>query len=86
MLKPKLVKSQFDRDGKASIHLEFAQRKFQICYINALQKEWGAYSIGEAILNKDSYLHVKSEHIILKRTILEKLDLTQTHYIVIRLV
>lgn len=51
LLQPKLVKEQFDDKGKASISLSFANRKFNIIYVNESHKDYGEYEIKSLYFN-----------------------------------
>ena len=42
-ISPKLVKEQFDSEGKASISLPFASRRFTVTYVNSGHKDFGEY-------------------------------------------
>jgi len=45
VLKPKLVAEQFDRKGKASITLVFAEKQFEVIYRNPKELDFGEYCI-----------------------------------------
>lgn len=45
VIEPKLVKEQFDNDGRASIELNFGNKKFRIFYINENHRDYGQYQI-----------------------------------------
>lgn len=51
LLEPKLVKSQFNEKGEASVETLFAGRKFHIVYRNPKQSDYGNYRISEVTLN-----------------------------------
>ena len=45
---PKLMKEQFDEEGKAAIGLTFGNRKFEVTYHNEQHLEYGDYRIVQA--------------------------------------
>ena len=51
VLMPKLLKSQFDGEGTASVTLPFAGKKWKITYENKSAKEYGEYKVSEAVLD-----------------------------------
>ncbi len=51
VLSPKLVKQQFDPDGKAAIRTRFADRAFTVTYHNPAGLDYGEYRIGSMLLN-----------------------------------
>ena len=51
VIKPALLKEQFDEEGKASINLTFAEKRFDIVYTNPSKLQVGEYKIKEASLN-----------------------------------
>lgn len=57
LLEPKLLKEQFDAQGKAEISLQFAGRPFQVIYKNEQGKEYGEYSVSEVFLNGERLLN-----------------------------
>ena len=61
VLKPKLVKEQFDKDGKASVQHIFADKCFCIEYHNPKGLTYGQYGIKQAICD-DTIELVNSEH------------------------
>lgn len=50
-LNPKLMKEQFDENGKASIKLNFGKKKWKVIYVNSQDKEYGEYKIGTVFLD-----------------------------------
>lgn len=50
-LEPKLLKGQFDKEGRASVETVFHRKKTRVIYENPLKKEYGGYQIGEVTLN-----------------------------------
>lgn len=45
MIEPKLLKEQFDSEGKAGIYFAFADKSFHLVYENAESREYGEYGI-----------------------------------------
>ena len=52
---PKLVKAHFDKEGKASVDLPFAGRDLTIEIRNGSGKEFGEYTVGNAMLDQKEY-------------------------------
>ena len=50
VIAPKLVREQFDREGTAALALPFADRRFQITFVNLNKKDYGQYRIEKAYL------------------------------------
>lgn len=48
-ISPKLVKQQFDEDGKASVKLMFAGKQLEVIYENAKRLDYGEYCIRNAV-------------------------------------
>ncbi len=48
VIRPKLLKKQFDTDKTAFIRLFFAGKEFEVTFINTQGLEYGAYKIGSA--------------------------------------
>lgn len=69
VIKPALLKEQFDAEGKASISLNFAGKRFDIVYTNSSNQQAGNYIIKEASLNgikltsNNSYVSIPREEI-----------------------
>ncbi len=51
VIEPKLMAEQFDAKKRAGINLLFADRKWQISYINESCKEYGDYCIGKIVID-----------------------------------
>ena len=51
VLEPKLLRTQFTREGKAGIRLRFGDRSWYIVYVNTKNKEYGEYQIGPVYLD-----------------------------------
>ena len=52
---PKILLKQFDDENKAAIEMNFAERMFNIIYINEGKKEYGDYSVKEIYINGEEY-------------------------------
>lgn len=48
VIAPALMPEQYDQEGKASLKIEFAGRKFSIHIFNREKKEWNKVQIKEA--------------------------------------
>ena len=64
---PKLMKEQFDSGGKASIEINFANKKLKIIYINSKLRKVDEYSIKSVKVNgeKDKVNYLKSDNYII---------------------
>jgi cellobiose phosphorylase len=51
VLKPKLTREQFSADGKASVHTVFANKNFDVTYINSQALPYGQYVVSKIIAN-----------------------------------
>jgi len=51
VFEPKLLKEQFDAEGKAGLSMNFGKKKWDITFINAQGLEYGDYAIGSVSLN-----------------------------------
>lgn len=50
VLCPKLVRSQFDQHGEASISFSFGGKRFAVRFVNLNDKDYGQYHVGKAYL------------------------------------
>ena len=82
VLKPRLLKEQFDKAGSASISLSYRERKFKVEYLNKSKKEFGEYQIGS--IRIDGILYGETTDRIEKHKIMG-LDKESTHHISIEL-
>ncbi len=48
---PKLLKEQFDAQGRAQIKLTFQGKKLEVTYVNEQKKEYGSYAVQSVSLN-----------------------------------
>lgn len=84
-IEPKLLKNQFDSFGRTSVNTIFAGRKLNIIYSNDEKLEYGDYSIKEADVDDTKIDTPEKYRVVIKRSMIEKLDQNKTHDIVIKL-
>ncbi len=85
LLEPKLLKEQFDEEGKAEVSFEFGGRSFVVTYRNREGKEFGEYRIGAAALDNEP-LRNEAEKFVLSREAIQKLDSNSVHRIRVDLI
>jgi cellobiose phosphorylase len=51
LIEPKLVREQFDAEGRASAELDFAGRRLRVLYVNPRGLDWGEYRVGRLAVN-----------------------------------
>lgn len=86
-LEPKLVKEQFDTNGKASIKTIFADREFEVVYTATGGLNYGEYQIHSVTLNGDEVtLQRGSGSVIIPREELLSLQTDKRHVIEVTLV
>ncbi|QFJ55165.1 GH36-type glycosyl hydrolase domain-containing protein [Pseudobutyrivibrio xylanivorans] len=73
VIEPALMKEQFDEEGKASIALNFAGKRFTIVFTNSSNSEVGEYSIKNATLNGKE-IALDGARVVIAREIIETLD------------
>ena len=83
-MEPKLVKEQFDEEGKASIEIDFAGKKFEVVYRNPDKKDFGEYAVKNVTVNDEKVGDVESDYAIIQKGYLETLTIG-THKIVVDL-
>ena len=76
---PKLMLNQFDDENKAVIKMTFADRRFDIEYINNDLKECNEYKISEIIIDDRNYEFEKLP--MIKRSNIESLEKEKVHNI-----
>lgn len=80
MLEPKLVKPQFDQDGKASVETLFADRMFRIVYSNPEGADFGGYRIKGVTLNgQPAACDPSGNGCLISRSVLEALPKDGVH-------
>lgn len=87
LLEPKLVKEQFDVEGKASIHTMFADRELEVLYRNREGREYGEYQISSILMNGTHVtLQRVSEGVLIPRAELTALEPGKCHFLEVELV
>ena len=77
---PKLMREQFDEEGRAIIRLTFGEKKFEVVYYNVQKLQYGDYRIRKAFCNKSEIKHTEFEAFVEKSTI-KALDNESVHKI-----
>jgi cellobiose phosphorylase len=79
-LEPKLVREQFDPDGKASVSTLFASRKLNVTYHNTSDLAYGEYSIKEIRLDDEPvFFELRDSTATLSRDTVVSLAEDRTH-------
>lgn len=81
VIAPALMPEQYDQEGKASLKIEFAGRKFSIHIFNREKKEWNKVQIKEAFCDGTLLSAEGDRQARLKRSEIEKLTLEKVHEI-----
>ncbi|MFD1178454.1 GH36-type glycosyl hydrolase domain-containing protein [Paenibacillus puldeungensis] len=85
-LEPKLVKSEFNEAGEASVETLFADRMFKIVYSNPQHADYGQYRVASVQLDGQPLpLTSKDKECLISRSILEALPKQGVHRIDITL-
>ena len=85
MIKPKLLKKQFDESKTASIRFYFAGKEFEVVFKNAEGLEFGAYKIGTADCDGKTLQIVDGRQILIDRERITSMN-DNLHKIVVDLV
>lgn len=85
LLAPKLLGEQFDAAGCASVSIPFAGKDLTVIYRNPERKDFGSYSIGSAVCDKETLTVNDDASLILPRETIEGLS-DGHHEIMIELV
>ncbi|MEI2398075.1 cellobiose phosphorylase [Paenibacillus phytohabitans] len=86
LLQPKLVKEQFDAEGRASIKTIFAGRELKVVYTASGSAEYGEYQIHAVKLNgAEVTLQRVSEGVVISRSLLSALPEGQVHLLEVEL-
>uniref|UniRef100_UPI00406D2E1B GH36-type glycosyl hydrolase domain-containing protein n=1 Tax=Paenibacillus sp. FSL L8-0436 TaxID=2954686 RepID=UPI00406D2E1B len=86
LLQPKLVKEQFDEQGKATIKTVFAERMLEVAYTSTGSREYGEYEIYSVSLNgAEVTLQRVSEGVVIPRSILRALPEGELHLLQVEL-
>lgn len=67
VLSPRLLSTQFDETGEASIEIPFAGKKLKIVYRNPERKEFSEYHIAEAWCDQKKLQDVTEERVLILR-------------------
>ena len=84
MISPKLMKQQFDKVGRASIRLIFADKEFEVVYQNPKGLEYGEYVIKNAVCDGKMTLASVNNMAILERAAIQDMG-EGAHTIVVEL-
>jgi cellobiose phosphorylase len=84
VLEPKLVKEQFNQEGKARIVVQFANRELDIVYLNQDRLDYGEYQIISAFLD-GKLISFNGSFGIIPRLLIISLDPNNTHHIEVEL-
>lgn len=76
---PKILLKQFDDENKATIEMDFAERKLKIEYINEGKKEYGDYIVNQIYINAEEY-KINGQPVI-NRNVITALDENIKHTI-----
>lgn len=74
VIRPKLLKKQFDSKGIASIKCRFAEKNLEVIFKNPDGMEYGAYETGRASCDKEALQIVDKAQVIIKRGTVESMD------------
>ncbi|EHI97831.1 cellobiose phosphorylase-like protein [Clostridium sp. DL-VIII] len=55
LFEPKILARQFNDESKASIKMNFAERRLKVEYINSYNKEYGEYKVSEVYIDGQEY-------------------------------
>ena len=78
-----LMAEQFDKEGNASLYLEFAGKKFEVCISNPDKKEYGEYQIVQAYCDEKEIEKRADGSACMKKETIEQLSSDETHNITI---
>lgn len=73
VIEPKLVKEQFDAEGKVELKLQFAEKSFRIVIKNPEKLTYGEYAIKSAVYGEKTELNCKGNAAILERKEIENM-------------
>ena len=85
VIKPKLLKKQFDENRTASIRCRFAEKEFEVTFKNADELEFGEYGIGRADCDEKMLQIVDGMQVLMEREVVEAMD-GSLHKITVELV
>ena len=78
------MKQQFDKDGKASIRLIFAEKEFEVVYQNPKRLEYGKYVIKNAVCDGKVTLTSDDNAAVLTRMAIQNMN-EGVHTIIVEL-
>ena len=85
VIKPKLMKSQFDESGTASIRFYFSGKEFEVTFKNTQAMEIGDYKIGVAVCDGKKLQIVNGTQALVERVAVKTMN-DDLHKVVIELV
>jgi cellobiose phosphorylase len=86
MIEPKLVKAQFDNEHVASAFTIFREKKLNIQYKNEDKLEYGEYKIKRVTLDGETLaLNLVNNALVIDKKVIDKLEISSKHYLVINL-
>lgn len=71
---PRLMKEQFDENGKAAITLNYAGKRFCVTYHNAKQLDFGQYQIGKVTINGMDATNIVEQSAVISRETIHQFD------------
>ena len=83
VIAPALMAEQFDKEGNASLYLEFAGKKFEVHISNPDKKEYGEYQIVQAYCDEKEIEKRACGSACMKKETIEQLSSDETHNITI---
>lgn len=85
VISPKLLKSQFDEKGMASIRFQFAGKAFEVVFKNTEGREYGSYEIGRAECDGKPLQGVSGRRVVIERDAVKSME-DSLHRIVVELI
>ena len=83
VIAPALMAEQFDKEGNAALHLEFAGKKFEVHISNLDQKEYGEYQIAQVYCDEKEIEKRADGSACMEKEKIEQLSSDETHNITI---
>lgn len=81
LVAPALMSGQFDKNGEASVRMEFAGRKFKVHFLNPQGLDYGEYKIMRAVCNGESLKRISDGKVCLCKEKMKALDANSLHQI-----
>ena len=85
VIAPALMPEQYNENGQASLTMEFAGRKLEICICNPEKKLPSEYKIKTVWCDEKEMKNKQSTCVRIERELLEKLSVKETHRIKVEL-